>query len=510
MALSQEQINEIIARSKEYLELDPRSKTNSIAPSLSRSTTMSSGGSHKPRDGRSRTKSNSKAGFRAPVRTNTPRARSDSPDTSKTGATNDASALGLSATLAPDAAHTLLTNRKMRQDNNILPQPLRKPTVADRIQKEKFESPDKASTAADLLGNDDSASDGDSLAHSPPGKDVPGIIPPQYQPYNDFLQGDAKQPNAEHPYANSLQDDYSSNEPKENVPVPRNPYYFYGVPPTHYKKFYDSSYEDSRDDDLPLPGDSQNVFGGGSYHYGVPPAGYQKFHDSRTESGEDVHFEPYESGEYIHYGPYQGQKDQPRRHIRQSPMMPNILPPVRDSGSKRDLASPKGSELKPTKRHHDSGYAASPWHMAPETVDYSPVKDSRRMRPSNEKSNGRAETVDMQRQPMPEIHDERPTYIKIHTRYLLPETVDAYRLPWMYDPTDAGYIIIKEYLDHELTNELFEHSKRLMVRKEKDTRNRSPAIDQTIFSYRCYSPREKLSMKDQLLKDAAERSRQEG
>lgn len=28
---------------------------------------------------------------------------------------------------------------------------------------------------------------------------------------------------------------------------------------------------------------------------------------------------------------------------------------------------------------------------------------------------------------------ERPTYIKIHTKYLLPETLEAYNLPWTYD-----------------------------------------------------------------------------
>ena len=27
----------------------------------------------------------------------------------------------------------------------------------------------------------------------------------------------------------------------------------------------------------------------------------------------------------------------------------------------------------------------------------------------------------------------RPTYIKVHTKHLLPETLDAYELPWSYD-----------------------------------------------------------------------------
>ena len=118
MALGKEQIDEIIARSKEYLEADPQSKTNSTAPSVSRSTTMPLGGSDKPHDGHSRTKPDSRDDSRAPMRTSTPRARSRSPETSRKSTTSYASALGIGATLAAHAAHTLLANKKKKQDKN--------------------------------------------------------------------------------------------------------------------------------------------------------------------------------------------------------------------------------------------------------------------------------------------------------------------------------------------------------------------------------------------------------
>lgn len=77
--------------------------------------------------------------------------------------------------------------------------------------------------------------------------------------------------------------------------------------------------------------------------------------------------------------------------------------------------------------------------------------------------------------PQPQYIDPtRPTYIKVHTRYMVPETLYAYNLPWMYDPTDAEYIIIQEYVNYELQNELFEHSKKLMAKRGKATQNESP------------------------------------
>ncbi|KAK5071057.1 hypothetical protein LTS08_000308 [Lithohypha guttulata] len=60
----------------------------------------------------------------------------------------------------------------------------------------------------------------------------------------------------------------------------------------------------------------------------------------------------------------------------------------------------------------------------------------------------------------------RPTYIKVQTRYLSPATLDEYRLPWVYDDTDDRYLIIKKYIDHELQDELFEHTRKLRANKD--------------------------------------------
>ncbi|EXJ94102.1 hypothetical protein A1O1_02495 [Capronia coronata CBS 617.96] len=59
----------------------------------------------------------------------------------------------------------------------------------------------------------------------------------------------------------------------------------------------------------------------------------------------------------------------------------------------------------------------------------------------------------------------RPTYIKVNRKYLHPDTLDAYGLPWEWDGRDDEYIIIKKYIDHTLQDELFEHTRRLKDRK---------------------------------------------
>ncbi|KAF7507120.1 hypothetical protein GJ744_010933 [Endocarpon pusillum] len=59
----------------------------------------------------------------------------------------------------------------------------------------------------------------------------------------------------------------------------------------------------------------------------------------------------------------------------------------------------------------------------------------------------------------------RPTYIKVHKKYLLPETLDIYRLPWSYDSHDGDYILIETYVDDDLQEELFAHTKKIRSRK---------------------------------------------
>ncbi|KAK5679344.1 hypothetical protein LTS10_008159 [Elasticomyces elasticus] len=55
----------------------------------------------------------------------------------------------------------------------------------------------------------------------------------------------------------------------------------------------------------------------------------------------------------------------------------------------------------------------------------------------------------------------RPMYPKVHQRYLSPETLSYYGLPYEYDRSDPGYIIIMRDMDQYETEILFEHTKRL-------------------------------------------------
>ncbi|RMJ27260.1 hypothetical protein PHISP_01845 [Aspergillus sp. HF37] len=56
---------------------------------------------------------------------------------------------------------------------------------------------------------------------------------------------------------------------------------------------------------------------------------------------------------------------------------------------------------------------------------------------------------------------ERTTWIKVHRRHLLPETLMSYRLPWDWDDRDSNYIIIKMWISEDLQDELFAHTRRL-------------------------------------------------
>ncbi|EED21475.1 hypothetical protein TSTA_087080 [Talaromyces stipitatus ATCC 10500] len=68
-----------------------------------------------------------------------------------------------------------------------------------------------------------------------------------------------------------------------------------------------------------------------------------------------------------------------------------------------------------------------------------------------------------------------PTYIKVRSKhanqvnqkYLLPKTLKEFNLPWTWDDSDRDYLIIKQYISQDLQDALFEHSRRLMERKER-------------------------------------------
>ncbi|KAJ5206002.1 hypothetical protein N7491_003376 [Penicillium cf. griseofulvum] len=53
------------------------------------------------------------------------------------------------------------------------------------------------------------------------------------------------------------------------------------------------------------------------------------------------------------------------------------------------------------------------------------------------------------------------TWIKVHRKHLLPDTLMAYGLPWDWDETDTNYIIIKKWIDHDFQDQLFAHTQRL-------------------------------------------------
>lgn len=56
---------------------------------------------------------------------------------------------------------------------------------------------------------------------------------------------------------------------------------------------------------------------------------------------------------------------------------------------------------------------------------------------------------------------EKTTWIKVHRKHLLPETLLAYNLPWEWDERDSNYIIIKRWVTEDFQEELFSHTKRI-------------------------------------------------
>ncbi|KKY27590.1 putative myosin heavy [Phaeomoniella chlamydospora] len=59
----------------------------------------------------------------------------------------------------------------------------------------------------------------------------------------------------------------------------------------------------------------------------------------------------------------------------------------------------------------------------------------------------------------------RPTWIKVHRKYLHPETLEAYGLPWDFYEKDTNYVVIKKYISQSLQDELFEHTRTMKSKK---------------------------------------------
>ncbi|KAJ4295018.1 hypothetical protein N0V90_007026 [Kalmusia sp. IMI 367209] len=68
--------------------------------------------------------------------------------------------------------------------------------------------------------------------------------------------------------------------------------------------------------------------------------------------------------------------------------------------------------------------------------------------------------------PVPGPPDGRPTYMRIHRKYIVPSVLDGAYLPWEYDPRDSNYIIIQQYLEDWEIDGLFNKSRTLMNARE--------------------------------------------
>ncbi|KAJ5564397.1 hypothetical protein N7513_000639 [Penicillium frequentans] len=53
------------------------------------------------------------------------------------------------------------------------------------------------------------------------------------------------------------------------------------------------------------------------------------------------------------------------------------------------------------------------------------------------------------------------TSSKIHRSYVLPDTLNAYQLPWQWDETDSQFLIIRRWLSEDFQDDLFRHTRRI-------------------------------------------------
>ncbi|KAJ5977108.1 hypothetical protein N7501_000450 [Penicillium viridicatum] len=60
-----------------------------------------------------------------------------------------------------------------------------------------------------------------------------------------------------------------------------------------------------------------------------------------------------------------------------------------------------------------------------------------------------------------EVEEPKPNWIRCHRKHLLPDTLIAYNLPWDWDEDDTNYIIIKKWINEEVQEQLFNHTRRI-------------------------------------------------
>lgn len=88
-------------------------------------------------------------------------------------------------------------------------------------------------------------------------------------------------------------------------------------------------------------------------------------------------------------------------------------------------------------------------------------------------------TVDARSRSTTDKSQSRPTYIRVHRKHLLPETLNTHNLPWEIDRNDNEYIIIKQYISADLQEELFTHTRKiqesrsLVIEKSPESRKKN-------------------------------------
>ncbi|KAL3480602.1 hypothetical protein BJX99DRAFT_4755 [Aspergillus californicus] len=87
-------------------------------------------------------------------------------------------------------------------------------------------------------------------------------------------------------------------------------------------------------------------------------------------------------------------------------------------------------------------------------------KEDKKEKEKEEKKKDEKEK-DKKKEKEEEIEQRKATWIKVHRKHLLPETLIAYQIPWSFDELDGNYIIIKTWISEEMQEDLFAHTRRL-------------------------------------------------
>ncbi|KAL8755998.1 MAG: hypothetical protein Q9199_003232 [Rusavskia elegans] len=72
------------------------------------------------------------------------------------------------------------------------------------------------------------------------------------------------------------------------------------------------------------------------------------------------------------------------------------------------------------------------------------------------------------------VNLSKPTYLKVHRKHLSPDTLDASDLPWEWDERDANYIVIKQWINQNYQDKLFEHTRRLREQRQQKLLTSAP------------------------------------